>query len=147
MLTFQDTEIKEFILAEIPSYQRDLLLKAIESNSTSNDFYDNIGQELTGENINKSMLLKTGPAINKVSFWEKVKEEVYLFICTDDKKYKTERNLIGKNFKEVATIIATAIAATFSFGTGVVIGIVTNILISIVKINQNAWCELQKEKK
>ena len=42
--------------------------------------------------------------------------------------------------------MATALAATFSLGAGVVIGIITNILISIVKINQNAWCELQKVK-
>ncbi|TRX72579.1 hypothetical protein [Carboxylicivirga sp. M1479] len=145
MLTFQDSEIKDFINTDIPSYQRGTLLEAINANSTEADFYDVIGRQLTGEGSSKTMLLNTGPAISKSSFWDKVKKEVYIFICTSDKKYKTERNLIGKNFKEVATIIATAIAGTFSLGTGVVVGIVTNILISIVKVNQNAWCELQKE--
>ncbi len=147
MLQFDLQEIKEFVDSDIPEYQRDILLKAVEEETDSIDFFDDLGRELTGENNNNHMLLATGPTIAKESFWDKVKNEVYIFICTSDKKYKTERNLIGKNFKEVATIIATAIAGTFSLGTGVVVGIVTNILISIVKVNQNAWCELQKDNK
>ena len=123
-----------------------ILTKSLNENSDSIEFYNTIGRELTGEVELDKMLLNAGPVINKASFWDKVKDEVFIFICTDDKKYQTERNLIGKNFKEVVTIMATALAATFSLGAGVVIGIITNILISIVKINQNAWCELQKVK-
>ncbi len=60
--------------------------------------------------------------------------------------YKIERDFIVKNFKELITIISTAIASTFSLGVGVIVGIITNILIAIAKIGKNAWCELQKEK-
>ncbi len=143
-MEFENIEISDFINSDVPSYQREVLLKSLSSNSDSIDFYNQIGKELTGEMNNNALLLQTGPAINKASFWEKVKDEVYLFICTEEEKYTTERNLIGKNFKEVTTIIATAIAGTFSLGTGVVVGIVTNVLISIIKINKNAWCELEK---
>jgi hypothetical protein len=145
-MDFKNDEILEFINSGIPTYQRSLLIKSLKSDSDSEDFYTEIGKELTGEVNNNNLLLNTGPAINKTSFSEKVKEEVYLFICSENAKYASERNLINKNFKEVATIIATAIAGTFSLGTGVVVGIVTNILISVVKINKNAWCELQKSK-
>lgn len=145
-MDFKDEEIIDFIKSDVPSYQRHLLLKTIEGEAKNMDYYDNIGKELTGEGATDKMLLTTGPAINKTSFLDKVKGEVFLFICTENKKYKNERNLIDKNFKELATIMATAIASTFSVGTGVIIGIVTNILISIVKINKNAWCELQNKK-
>ena len=145
-MEFDNKEILDFINSDVPSYQRDILTKSLNENSDSIEFYNTIGRELTGEVELDKMLLNAGPVINKASFWDKVKDEVFIFICTDDKKYQTERNLIGKNFKEVVTIMATALAATFSLGAGVVIGIITNILISIVKINQNAWCELQKVK-
>lgn len=143
-MKFENVEILDFINSDVPTYQREILLKSLNSNSNSIDFYNQIGKELTGEVNSNNLLLQTGPAINKTSFWEKVKDEVYLFICTEDEKYSTERNLMGKNFKEVTTIIATAIAGTFSLGTGVIVGIVTNVLISVVKVNKNAWCELQK---
>ncbi|EIA08636.1 hypothetical protein [Flavobacterium frigoris] len=144
MIEFENSEILNFINSDVPSYQRETLLKSLNSNSDSIDFYNEIGKELTGELNSNNLLLQTGPVINKTSFWEKVKDEVYLFICTDVEKYSTERNLMGKNFKEVTTIVATAIAGTFSLGTGVIVGIVTNVLISVVKVNKNAWCELQK---
>lgn len=145
-MNFTKEEILEFINSDIPTYQRAILIKSLNSNSDSEDFYSQIGMDLTGEANSNKLLLNTGPAIKNTSFLEKVKIEVYLFICTENTKYTSERNLIGKNFKEVATIIATAIAGTFSLGTGVVVGIVTNILISIIKINKNAWCEFQKTK-
>ena len=145
-MEFENSEILDFINTEVPTYQRGLLVKSFQSDSLSIDFYEQIGKELTGEIRGNNLLLNTGPSINKTSFLEKVKEEVYLYICTEDEKYGAERNLIGKNFKDVVTILSTAIAATFSIGTGVIVGIITNILISIIMINKNAWCELQKEK-
>lgn len=146
MLNFENAEIIEFIDSEIPTYQREILKKSLSKDSESMDFYEEIGRELSGESSTDNLLLTTGRTINKSSFYDNVKVEVYKFICTEGKTYKEERNLIGKNFKELVTIIATAIAATFSLGTGVIIGVVTNILIAIIKINKNAWCELQKEK-
>lgn len=145
-MEFENDQILEFINSDVPSYQRKLLIQSLESGSDSIDFYETIGKELTGEVSGNSMLLNTGANLNKASFLEKVKAEVHLYICTDDAKYGTERSFIGKNFKEVVMILSTAIAATFSLGTGVVVGIITNILISIVKIHKNAWCELQKDK-
>lgn len=144
MLNFDNTEILEFIDSEIPTYQREILKKSLESGINSIDYYEQIGKELSGEANNDNLLLMTGRIINKSSFYEKVKEEVYKFICTETKGYKTERDFIGKNFKELVMIISTAIAATFSLGIGVIVGIITNILIAISKITKNAWCELQK---
>lgn len=145
MFTFEYTEIGEFIQTEIPTYQRDLLNKSLSSNSMSLEFYEEIGKELTGESTSERLLLNTGKKINSSSFYDKLKIEVYKLICTQSREYKSERDFVGKNFKELVTIISTAIAATFSLGTGVIIGIITNILISVVKVNLNAWCELQKD--
>ncbi len=146
MLNFCDTEILEFINSEIPTYQRELLKKSLAANIDSVDYYEQIGRELSGETNRDNLLLITGRTINKSSFYDKVKDEVYKFICTEVLGYKTERDFIGKNFKELITIISTAIASTFSLGVGVIVGIITNILIAIAKIGKNAWCELQKEK-
>lgn len=146
-MEFDNIEILDYINSVVPTYQREILIKSLNSDSDSIEFYNQIGKELTGEVNTNILLLQTGPAINKTSFWEKVKDEVYLFICTADEKYDPERDLMGKNFKDVTTIIATAIASTFSLGTGVIVGVVTNVLISVAKVNKNAWCELQKENK
>ncbi|OXA75925.1 hypothetical protein SAMN05444397_11273 [Flavobacterium aquidurense] len=145
MLNFDNAEILEFINSEIPTYQRELLKKSLAGNIDSIDYYEQIGRELSGETNRDNLLLITGRTINKSSFYEKVKDEVYKFICTEVKGYKTERDFIGKNFKELVTIISTAIASTFSLGVGVIVGIITNILIAIAKVGKNAWCELQKE--
>lgn len=145
MLNFENTEIIKFINSEIPTYQRELLKRSLEASSESINYYDEIGKELSGESTTDNLLLQTGRTINKSSFYEKVKEEVYKFICTESRGYKAERDFIGKNFKELVTIIATAIASTFSLGTGVLVGIITHILIAISKIGKNSWCELQKE--
>lgn len=145
MLNFENSEIIEFIDSSIPTYQRDLLKKLLISGSNSIEYYDEIGKELSGESVSDGLLLTTGRTINKSSFYEKVKVEVYKLICTEAEDYKAERDFIGKNFKELVTIISTAIAATFSLGIGVIVGIVTNILIAISKISKNAWCELQKD--
>jgi len=142
---FSEKEIKEFIESDVPSYQKNIVLQALVDGEHEVDFYDEIGRKLTGEGKTNPMMRSTGPAIDKTSFLDKLKLEVYIFICTEDKKYGTERNLLGKNFKEIVTILSTAIAATFSFGTGVIVGAITTILISVAKVNKNAWCELQKE--
>ena len=146
MLNFDNAEILEFINSEIPTYQRELLKKSLTVNFDSIDYYDQIGRELSGETNRDELLLMTGRTINKSSFYDKIKDEVYKFICTEVKNYKTERDFVGKNFKELVTIISTAIASTFSLGTGLIVGIITNILIAIAKVGKNAWCELQKEK-
>lgn len=146
MLNFNQAEILEFINSEIPTYQRELQKKSLAGNIDSIDYYEQIGRELSGKTNIDNLLLTTGRTINKSSFYEKVKDEVYKFICTEIKGYKAERDFIGKNFKELVTIISTAIASTFSLGVLVIIGIITNILISIAKVGKNAWCELQKEK-
>lgn len=145
MLNFENAEIIKFIDSEIPTYQRELLKKSLANNAASIEFYNEIGKELSGESSNDGFLLTTGRTINQSSFYEKVKSEVYKFICTEVKDYKAERDFIGKNFKQLVTIISTAIASTFSVGTGVIVGIITNILIAVTKIGKNAWCELQKE--
>lgn len=145
MLNFDNAEIIDFISTEIPTYQRELLIKSLTSDTASEDYYEKIGRELSGESSSDGLLLTTGRTINKSSFYEKIKTEVYKFICTESRGYKAERDFIGKNFKELVMIIATAIAASFSIGIGVIVGIITNILIAISKIGKNAWCELQKE--
>ncbi len=146
-MTFKHQEIEDFIKKSIPSYQRDLLLESLNSNIETEEFYENIGKKLSGEITVNNILLNTGPQIIQKSFWGTVKDEVYLFICTDDKKYQKERLLSEKNFSQLVTIIATAIAGTLSLGAGVVVAIITNILISISKLSKNSWCELQKTKK
>ena len=145
-MEFAKNEILEFINSEVPTYQRSILIQSLDSDSTSMDFYNQIGKTLTGENNNDFLLLNTGANINKTSFWEIIMKEVFIFICTKEKKYSKERDSLGKNFKEVIVIVSTAIAASFSVGVGVIVGIVTNILIATIKIGKSSWCEYQKAK-
>lgn len=88
MLNFDNAEIIEFISTEIPTYQRDLLIKSLSSDTDSLDYYEKIGRELSGESSSNGLLLATGRTINKSSFYEKIRAEVYKFICTESRGYK-----------------------------------------------------------
>ncbi|MEJ8803453.1 hypothetical protein [Pontibacter sp. H249] len=145
MFKFDNIEIEAFIKGSIPTYQQEKLLMLLQKDYIKIEDVELNGKVLTGEANNNLMFLNTGPSIQKTSFWECVKKEVYNFICTESETYSHERGLIGKNFKELTTIIATAIGTKLSLGTGVIIGIVTNILIGVIKLKKNAWCEYQKE--
>jgi hypothetical protein len=83
------------------------------------------------------------------NYWRRVKHELHLLICTDDKKYAPLRKHLGKEGR----VSQIAIVSSISAGIGVYIGIsatvlgpfVTLGLMALLQVGTNAWCAGQFE--
>lgn len=142
-MDYSESDIKDFIDESVPIYNRKSVLDAL---GKSADELEQLGMQLTGETGNRSFIVKTGASsTRKNSLWHCIKKEVYDYFCTKSAKYRAERNKAEVTFKNILTIIATAIASQFNLAIGVVAGAVTVAIISVFKVGKNAWCELSKE--
>jgi VIT1/CCC1 family predicted Fe2+/Mn2+ transporter len=78
------------------------------------------------------------------SYWSRVKRELHILICTDDRKYEKLRRALGKQSKMTQVAIVSSISAAI----GAVIGVaatfigpfVTLGLMTLVQVGKNAWC-------
>jgi hypothetical protein len=78
------------------------------------------------------------------NYWRRVKKELHILICTDDKKYASIRRQIGKENKLTQAAIVIAIGGAIGAYVGVsatVIGpFVTLGLYALIQLGTNAWC-------
>jgi hypothetical protein len=78
------------------------------------------------------------------NYWRRVKKELHILICTDDKKYASIRRQIGKENKLTQAAIVTGIGGAIGACVGVsatVIGpFVTLGLYALIQVGTNAWC-------
>ena len=102
---------------------------------------------LTGEQKINGPIVNTSIINRQTSLWQAILDEVYDFFCTGSEKYKAERGEAGISAKNVISIIATSLAATYHIAFGVLAGVVTLAVMSVYKITKNAWCELKKKPK
>lgn len=144
-LVFSKEEFRAVTLELVPSFQRDQVLAGLELVNPADADFDAIGTALTGEQKKTGFLFLTGVRCQaKESLWAAIKAEVYDFLCTNSKKYTNERKDGMLTIKNLVTILATSIASSFHLALGVVIGAVTVALMSVLKIGQNAWCEINR---
>jgi hypothetical protein len=78
------------------------------------------------------------------NYWVRVKKELHILICTNDRKYESLRRQLGKESRVTQAAMVTGIGATIgaSIGmSGTVIGpFVTLGLIALLRVGKNAWC-------
>lgn len=143
-LVFKKEEFVDVIEKLVPSYQKEFVLNTLEQDEKYD--YENDVKQLTGEVIPVGMIRKTSAkkVKNEKSILIEIKKEIFDFICTNSSKYKEERNKSTNTLEEIIKLIATAVGSTIDIATGLIIGAVTIILISILKITKNAWCSLNK---
>jgi len=77
-------------------------------------------------------------------YWEQVKKEIYILICTKDPKYSKLRNSLRdaneKGTKYVVTVISSAIGSVMGVEAGVISAFCAVLLHSVVKIGVAAYC-------
>ena len=82
-------------------------------------------------------------------YWEEVKKEIYLLICTKDRKYAVIRTHFKKKSTTTTTAIIGMISATVAAQLGAVVGIITPLvallLYGLLKVGVNSWCNLCKQ--
>ncbi len=78
------------------------------------------------------------------SYWEAVKTEMHLFLCTGDKRYrdlwKRIDALEGKGTTALVGVIATFLGATLGAPATLVAGFVAVCLYGIAKLGKEAYC-------
>lgn len=78
-------------------------------------------------------------------YWLELKYEMFLLICTDDKKYADLRKKIekegGKSETALVGLISAGIAVTLGIAWGALVPFVALLLIAITRMNKNVLCE------
>ncbi len=143
-LIFKKEEFVSVIEKLVPSYQKEFVLNTLEQDEKYD--YENDIKQLIGETIPIGMIRKTSAERikNDKSMFTEIKKEIYDFLCTKSSKYKIERNKSGITIENIISIIATAVAGSFSIAVGVITGAVTIFLMTVLKIGKNAWCSLNQ---
>ena len=79
-------------------------------------------------------------------YWEQVKTEIVILLCTDDKKYKKLRSKLNSSSDKGTTLLLAAISASVGSAMGVKAGLISAfcavILHSLVKIGKESYCAI-----
>jgi hypothetical protein len=82
-------------------------------------------------------------------YWVEVKKEIYLLICTKNRKYSAIRTHFKKKSNASTTAIVGMLSATVATQLGAAAGIVTPLvallLYGLLKVGVNSWCNLQQK--
>ncbi len=83
-------------------------------------------------------------------YWDYVKSEMHLFLCTDDKKYKALwkqiTDLQKKSTTAIVGLIATFLGATVGAPATLLSGFVAVCLYAAIKIGKEAYCNYSAKK-
>jgi hypothetical protein len=78
------------------------------------------------------------------TYWESVKTEMHLFLCADDKRYKTLwariDTLENKGTTALVSVIATFLGASIGAQATLVAGFVAVCLYGMAKLGKEAYC-------
>ncbi len=124
---------------ELKTYQKKTLDYLLKDGKN----YEEIAQlwlTSKGSEINKPF----GGESKKSIFWDNLKEEFKKFICDDNAYIEEKKQLNEKVFsnKILMTTISSAIGSTLGLSTAVLFPIITILLISVLKIGINAFCNI-----
>jgi len=83
---------------------------------------------------------------NKSKYWDYVKKEIRILVCTDNNKYAKLRNkldkLASKGDTAFVATISSVIAGSLGVAAGFVSGFVAIALYGIIKVSINAYCKM-----
>jgi len=78
------------------------------------------------------------------NYWRRVKNEVHILICTNDKKYAGLRKQIQKQGSATQTVlvsnVASAIALSLGYTAAALVPFVAMALLAFIQMGANAWC-------
>lgn len=102
-----------------------------------------IGMSLLGESPRAGLIIDLGTSHSKSRLWDKIVDEIYSLICTDEEKYKEERSKFTGTFQSLVSVISASVGSTVNVSVGIITGVVTIALIGVAKIGRNAWCAMR----
>jgi hypothetical protein len=129
----------------------DYLLQIVESDRNLNQ-YDLTKAPIDGIGNSALPVAIDGPVFYAVwpAYWQKLKDEFRLLLCTKDKKYSTVRKELGSAAKKSQTTIVSLVAATMATQFGVVAGVLVPFcalcLIAVSRLGKEAFCAAKELK-
>ena len=100
---------------------------------------DNLGNKLLPKAIDGDIMYAHWP-----DYWEQLKKEFILLICTKDKKYSSLRKKLStsadKSQTAIVSTIAAAMAASFGVAMGILVPFCAMILLALLRIGKEAFC-------
>lgn len=82
-------------------------------------------------------------------YWEQVKTEIRILLCTDDPKYdelRAKLNLAGAKSTEIVVgTISAAVASVLGLEAGIISAFVAVVLHSVLKLGISAYCALDEQ--
>ncbi|SAL04042.1 hypothetical protein AWB81_06570 [Caballeronia arationis] len=80
-------------------------------------------------------------------YWDQLKSEFRLLLCTKDKKYQALRRDLAKTSSKSQLAVVSAISAAVGASIGVVAGALVPVcaicLIAVLKLGQEAFCQVK----
>lgn len=78
------------------------------------------------------------------SYWEAVKAEMHLFLCTDDKRYKDLWKRIAemdkKSTSAIVALVSAYVGSVIGVAGAVIAGFVAVCFYAVLKIGKEAYC-------
>ncbi len=99
----------------------------------------------------EGIVRKGGPTVfMAASMWGRVKNEMHLLLCTNDKKYSSLRSSLAKQGHATNVVVVGAIAGAVGASIGAVaasvVPLVALILAAVLRIGKEAYCAEFKER-
>lgn len=143
-----NTDEKREMLAAIheltPSHLHSFLETALNDEDAD---IDRAGLILTGELNPSKIAVQTSVIRRESSIWYAMQDEIYDFICTNSTDYREERTGAAHSIKGTISVLTASLAAQFHIAAGIATGIVTLVIIGMLKVTKNAWCKVHKAKR
>jgi hypothetical protein len=123
--------------------QRNLRVVQQRGNSSHTERGDPLGYFLDNHSLD-TIHGEPESLLGPQEFWENVKDEFRLLVCTNDKKYRELRRLVKEKGGQTQVAIITAIASAIGAAVGVlasaIVPFVALLLIAMLKIGKEAFC-------
>ena len=82
------------------------------------------------------------------TYWDDLKQEFRLLICTKDRKYSQLRKALAKNADKSQMLLVSTIAAAMGHSLGIAAGILTPFcalcLIAVLSMGREAFCKTSR---
>lgn len=81
----------------------------------------------------------------KKSMYDYIKREIHNLVCKNSKEYKASKEKFAETFNRLILIVATAVASQLGVEASLITGVVSVLLLGVLKIGKNAWCNYYAE--
>ncbi len=81
----------------------------------------------------------------KYKYWDNLKREMQIFLCTDDKKFADIKSKLArastKSETAIVSLVAAGVAGSLGVAAGALVPVCALLLLVVVKVGKEAFCQ------